>query len=102
MGKNRNWIWYFVVLGILTVLATAVLVAYNLGQQLKPEQLETAQRLWREKGPRNYHLVYTVKRNDAEPDRYEVWVSDGRATRVLVNGLEDTRHDYYGMERLFG
>lgn len=101
--NNRGWIWYFVVLGALTLLATSVLVVYNLRQQLKPEELEAARHTWKNHGLRDYHLVYTIRINE-EPnaDRYEVWVVGGRATRVLVNGREDDRLHWYGMEKLFG
>jgi hypothetical protein len=56
---NRRWIWYFVVVGCLTVLATTILVVYNRAQQLKPEQLEAARKLWDEKRPADYVLTYT-------------------------------------------
>jgi hypothetical protein len=46
--KNRRWIWFFVVVFTMAVAATAVLIAFNLRQQLKPEQLAAARRLWRE------------------------------------------------------
>ena len=93
--------WYFIIVGVLTVSATSVLVIYNLNQQLRPEKLETARALWKEKGPRTYHLVYTIKLNDDQPTPYDVHVDDGRVTSVLVNGQPDSRHHWYGMDRLY-
>ncbi len=59
--RNRGWIWYFVILGVLTVAAVGVLVTFNVQQQLKPEQVEAARRLWEAKGPPDYDMTYTQK-----------------------------------------
>jgi hypothetical protein len=103
--RNRGWLWYFLLLAVLTILATATLATYNLKQQLTPEQLEAAWQLWKEKGPRSYRLLYTIRIDDRPEhavDRYEVWVKDGRATQAIVNGETSERLDWYGMDRLFG
>src|SRR6476660_6753191 len=103
--KNRKWIWYFAVLTVLTIIATATLAIYNIYQQLKPEKLDAAIALWKEKGPKDYVLIYTAKTKDHSADRddhYVVKVKDGRAYEVLINGLaaEERQLAYYGMPRL--
>jgi hypothetical protein len=103
--KTHSWIWYFSVLAILTIIATATLAIYNLRQQLKPEQLDAAIALWAAKGPKDYVLVYTAKKTEISgemDDHYVVKVHGGQATEVLVNGapLEDRQLAYYGMHRL--
>jgi len=57
--KNRGWIWFFVVLTLLGVAAVGINLAYNLREQITPEQVQAARQLWEEKGPKNYDLVYT-------------------------------------------
>lgn len=102
---NRGWIWYFVILAFLTVLATTILVVYNLNQQLKPEQLEKAWQVWKEQGPHSYHLVYTIKINEpSSTDHYDVKVKDTAVIQAAVNGQQEpaNRLHYYGMEKLFG
>jgi hypothetical protein len=103
-AKNRGWLWYFILLGFLSILATTILVVYNLQQQLKPEQLEAAQKLWQEKGLKSYHLVYTIKIHElSTTDYYDVRVKDGFVTQVSVNNLAQpaSKFHYYGMEKLF-
>ena len=104
--KNRNWLWYFLVLAVLTIIATTTLAIYNLRQQLKPEQLDAAIDLWRAKGPAEYVLVYLAKKTEQSgdmEDHYVVKVKGGKAFEVLVNGLplaEERQLAYYGMHRL--
>src|SRR5262249_4483768 len=56
---NRGWIWFFVILIVLTVTSITIMIVYNLRQQLKPEQLAQARALWEQKGPADYDLDYT-------------------------------------------
>lgn len=103
--RNNGWIWYFVLLGVMTLAATIILVVYNLQQQLKPEQLERARADWEAKGPKSYRLVYTVKINELNSTNHcEVLVRNGRAIRVQVNDelLPATQLSYYGMHRILG
>jgi hypothetical protein len=80
-GKpNRGWIWYFVILGGLTSLAITVLVLYNLRQQLKPEQLEAARKLWDAKRPSDYVLTYT--KTGAVTGTFIVKVRKGKVVSV--------------------
>jgi hypothetical protein len=103
--KSRKWIWYFAVLGVLTVIATSTLAVYNIKQQLKPEQLAAAIDLWDAQGPKNYVLEYTARKTVESvdmSDAYIVKVKDGVAYEVLDNGqpLEPRQLAYYGMHRL--
>jgi hypothetical protein len=104
--KNRRWIWFFVVVFALAFLATAVLVAVNLGLQLKPEQLAAARELWRKQGPRDYTMSYTT-RVHAEPEdnvsHYWVKVRGGRVVESKFNEQAESasQFPYRGMEGLF-
>jgi hypothetical protein len=102
--RNNAWIWYFVLLAVLTVLASGVLVAYNLGQQLKPEQLEAARKLWEMKGPASYLLAFTKRLGDSnEPEEVVVRVRNRKVESVTLNGrpLEERLKGYYDMPALF-
>jgi hypothetical protein len=100
--RNRGWIWYFVVLGVLTAVAVGVLLTFNLQQQLKPEQVETARRLWDAKGPANYDMVYTQK--GTAPGKYRVEVRNKKPVSVILDGqpLEERLYRYSDMPALFG
>jgi hypothetical protein len=102
--RSNAWIWYFIVLAVLTVMAAGALIAFNLGQQLRPEQLEAARRLWERNGPANYNLDYQVRRGDCEcTDEITVQVRQGKVIAVTDNGLplERDKFRYYGMPALF-
>ena len=86
---NRGWIWYFVILAVLTVVATTVLVVYNLRQQLRPEQLAAARKLWDEKRPADYVLTYTKKGNAT--GTFVVTVRKGKVVSVLMR--EEVKKD---------
>jgi hypothetical protein len=104
MPRNRGWIWFFLILAGLTVAAIVTLVVYNLGQQLKPEQLAEARKLWVENGLKSYQLSYTVKRGvEQEADHYLVRVRDGKVISASVNGHAEPagRLHHYGMLRLY-
>jgi hypothetical protein len=57
--RSRGWIWFYLILGVLAIAAVAVLWVYNVKQQLTPEQLAAARKLWEAKRPRNYDLTWT-------------------------------------------
>ncbi len=102
--KNHAWIWYFALLAVLTVVTAGALVVFNLGQQLKPEQLEAARKLWEQKGPTSYDLMYKVQRGEgASADEISVQVRKGRVIGVTDNGrpLGAEKFRYYGMTALF-
>ena len=58
-NKNYGWIWYFAIVLALSILAMVVVGWYNFALQLKPETLERAQALWKEKGPKDCCSTYT-------------------------------------------
>jgi hypothetical protein len=102
--KNHGWIWFFVVVFGLGVAAMASLIVYNLNQQLKPEQLQAARHLWKEKGWRSYQLTYTIKRGiEASTDSYVVRVRNGKVVSSTVNGLPEEKRLFgaRGMEAMF-
>jgi hypothetical protein len=102
--KNRAWIWIFLFLFIASVGVAAFLIRYNLSLLLKPEQLEAARALWREKGPRDYRLVYTKQLgDDPRKDRFVVEVRSGQVRSVIMNQtvfLEPEQMPYHSMDRL--
>ena len=59
--QSYRWVWYFVVLGVLTVSACTILVWYNLRQQLKQEDLQAARALWKLNRPPDYDLIYSKR-----------------------------------------
>ena len=85
--RNYRWLGFFVVLGSLCITAVTLPIVYNLGQQLRREQLEQARSRWRERGPRDYDLTFTVRLDrDTGKQRHVVLVRDGRVTAALVEG----------------
>jgi hypothetical protein len=100
-GPSRAWIWYFVILVVLTLLSITALVMFNLGQQLKPEQLAQAQALWNDKGPRDYNMVYTL--NGSTTGTYRVQVRQGKVVSVIRDGqsVEKRLYVYSSMPALF-
>lgn len=101
---NRRWIWYFVVLVLLTIAAVATLIVYNLGQQLKREQLAAARELWKSNSLKSYQLTYTQKKgSDARAETYVVRVRSGKVVSVSLDGrpLEKRLYSFFGMEALF-
>jgi hypothetical protein len=101
--RNRGWIWFFVALVVLSAAAITALVTYNLRQQLTPEQLDAAWRLWKEKGPADYQLTYTVQVRDQAKEHWLVRVRGKEVELVTRNDvlLPRARYPYYGMDELF-
>jgi len=102
--KNRRWIWYFVVVFTLAILASIGLIAFNWQQQLRPEQLEAAHKLWKDKGPPDYTMSYT-NHVYGRPvgDHFWVRVRKGKVVESRYNGEPEPpeRLGYRGMEGLF-
>src|SRR5437016_2156392 len=98
--KNLGWLWYFIIVAVLTVAATGGLIWYNLRQQLTPEKLEAARQLWQAKGPRDYDLDYTVRGKMDTDFRVKV-----RGRKVVFaepdNHSLEEKQRYYGMPKLF-
>lgn len=103
MPRRRNWIWFFALLAVLTVTAISVQVWYNISQQLTPEQLEAAVARWKEKGPHDYEMEYTIRKMD-DVETYAVQARKGKVISVTRNGqpVEERLYRYSEMPALFG
>jgi hypothetical protein len=102
-GRRHSWIWFFVVLGLVAVVAIAVSVTASLRQQLTVEQFQAARQRWREHGPSNYDMEYTLKRGDVS-DTYQVHVRDGKVRALTFNGqpAPERLYRYSDIPALFG
>jgi len=100
-GGRRAWIWYFVLLAVLTVTSITVLIRFNLGQQLTLAKLEEARARWEAKGPKNYDMELQ-KRGSVEETR-RVEVREGKVVWAIVNGrpLEARLFAYSDVPALF-
>jgi hypothetical protein len=99
--NSKRWVWFFLLLGTLTVSGVVIGVWSNLQQQLTPEKLAAARAQWTEKGPRDYELDYEVKRGD-RPDpspqvgeKYTVIVKDGKAVSPPPPGRFGSLDDFF-------
>ena len=87
-ARPRRWLWYFGLLALAAPFAIGVPWWYNLKQQLTPERLAAARRLWEEKGPRDYvaefavRLDYNPEPGGRVPRRYLATVRGGKAVSV--------------------
>lgn len=98
--RNRNWIWFFLVLGFLAVSAVSISWFYNSRQQLTVDELARNRALWDQKGPKDYTLEYTLK--GGATGAYVVQVRNGE----VVSAEPDERplavkRAYYGMPALY-
>jgi hypothetical protein len=108
--NNYAWIGFFVFIVIASVGVTAFMIWYSLSIQLTPEQLESAWKLWEEKGPKSYNMVYTKQLNDdSKVIIYGVKVRNAKVIEVKQGGeflekpadrLDDPRI-YHSMDALF-
>jgi hypothetical protein len=105
--RNRGWLWYLLIVGGLAVVAVTILIAFNVGQQLKWDDVQAARRAWQQHGPRSYRLAYTSSvAESGQPkvvDHFVIHVRDGKTSAATRNGKEvpSEELDRYGMERLF-
>jgi hypothetical protein len=85
--RNYGWMIFFVVLTALSVTAVVLPIVYNLGQQLRPEQLDEARLRWRERGPADYDLTFNI-RFDRDPirERHVVRVRGGQVQFAACEG----------------
>jgi len=92
MQRNRGWIWFFVVLGILAAAAVTINMLYSARQRLTMDQLRSAQERWDRTGPRDYDLVIDKTIGSATPggdktrDRITVEVRGGKGRAGKING----------------
>ena len=85
--RSRAWIGFFALLLTLAGVAVVLPIVYNLGQQLRREQLESARRLWQQYGPADYDLTFAVT-YDREPlaERHIVLVRGGKVVFASCEG----------------
>src|SRR5215470_12415738 len=89
--RSGRWLMIFCLL-ILAAFATVIAIGmFNMRNRLTPEALEAAQKKWRESGPADYDLIYTIERRGTTgPDRYVVKVRNKVAVEATVNGLPES------------
>jgi len=95
-SANNAWIYFFAFLLIASIGVTVFMIWFNQSIQLTPHDLETARKLWEQKGPKNYNMVYTQQINDEDKKTaFFVKVRNKEVVEVLMNGkpLEPTKGD---------
>lgn len=81
--RNRLWIGYFAFLIVASIGVTIFMIWFNLRIQLKPEQIQAARKLWEEKGPKNYNMIYTRKLGVTDvSEQFKVKVRKGSVIEV--------------------
>jgi hypothetical protein len=90
--RSRRWLWFFIALASVAAILLIWLALYirnelDPARQLNLDQLRAARNLWKEKGPKDYEMVYEVRRGgESKPDTYFVKVRAGVAVTVTLNG----------------
>lgn len=85
--RSRGWVVFFLILLGLAAAGVALPIVYNLGQQLRPEELAAAKARWEAEGPADYDLTYTVKYDrEAQAERHVVVVRQGRIVWASCEG----------------
>jgi hypothetical protein len=83
----RRWIAFFALLAVLVGTAVTLPILYNLGLQLRPEQLDAARQAWREQGPADYDLTFTVTYDrERLGERHIVLVRGGKVVFASCEG----------------
>jgi hypothetical protein len=78
---------FFAVLLVLVAGAVTLPIVYNLGQQLRPEQVQEARRRWEANGPADYDLTFSVQYDrDPQAERHIVLVRGGRVVYAACEG----------------
>ena len=91
---------FFAFLIVASVGVAAFMIWFNLSIQLTPEQLDEARNLWKEKGSKDYDLVYTKRLNeDTRVETYKVKVRAGKVEEVLQNGKPLEQNKEEGQEQ---
>jgi hypothetical protein len=85
--RSRRWVVFFALLVALAGTGVVLPIVYNLGQQLRPEQLDAARQLWRENGPADYDLTFTIQYDrERTAERHIVLVRGGRVAFASCEG----------------
>ena len=102
-SRSRPWLWYFVLLIVLSLTAVVIQVWYARGRLLTLDKLLAAQQRWREQGPASYDLKYTFDKAGGK-DEYHVEVRGGKVISVTRNGqpVEERLYRYSSMPALLG
>ena len=80
--KDWGWMGYFAFLLIASVGVAGFMIWFNLSIQLKPEEVEAAQTLWKEKGPKSYDLIFRKRLGiSGQEDIFAVKVRDRKVER---------------------
>jgi hypothetical protein len=88
--RSRAWIGFFVLLVALSLVALVLPIYYNLGQQLRPEQLDQARQRWRDHGAKDYDLTFTITYDrDPLPEHHVVLVRGGKVVFAACEGEID-------------
>ncbi len=82
--RGRGWVWFFVVLACLVVVALGIQSWWYNKQRLTPERLAEARALWKIHRPANYDLEYTQKGNAT--GTFVVQVRDGNVVAATLDG----------------
>lgn len=107
-NRNRNWLWFFAVLGVLAAAAVSISWVYNAKQQLTQEELRRHRALWDKAGPRDYTLEYFMAAGDVR-QMYTIKVRDGQVISAVYKAdekqaetpLQPYQYGYYSMVGLF-
>lgn len=102
-SRSRPWLWYFVLLIVLSLSAVVIQVWYARGRLLTLDKLLAAEQRWREHGPASYDLKYTFDKAGGK-DEYHVEVRGGKVISVTRNGqpIEERLYGYSSMPALLG
>jgi len=104
IAHGRGWIWFFVLLALLTLAAILLEIWYKPTMPLTAALLAEARAKWKERGPRDYDMDYTVKKMEST-ERFHVQVRNGNAVSVIMNdtiALEPRFYPYHTMPALYG
>ncbi len=94
---SRRWVWYFLILAVMSAAAIILPIIYNLSLQLRPEELAAARQRWRANGPRDYDLQFQEKiteHGESSDSEWYVKVRDGKVTAVTCDGEVLPAADY--------
>ena len=100
----RPWVWYFVVLTLLSIVAVSIQVWYARGRVLTLDKVLAAEKLWQANGPASYDLKYTTRKgNSTSTDEYQIQVRQGKVVLLTCNGkpVEERLYRYSTMPALF-
>jgi hypothetical protein len=106
--RNRRWVWFFVVLGLVAILAVGISWVYHARQQLTLEELHRQRARWDQAGPRDYLLEYRMAAGK-DQQYYVVQFRNGRVESAVRKGqagqpdesLRPDQYGYYSMPGLF-